>query len=254
MAKRVIRRNFSKNARHYDDHAAVQRKCAEKLINLVKGKNFSRILEIGCGTGMFTQLLGDKYREAEITAVDISKTMVNEAKKKVFGKNIRFLIDDGENISPEGKHDLIASNATFQWFEDMDKTLANFKEALTDKGTLCFSMYGPQTFKEFEEVLQVHFGEGRRLSSSKFTSKELLESILSQHFKKFTLTEEYFTVDFISLWEFLRNIKKCGARGWGLSDGIFIGKHRIRALEQTYIEKFKGVIATHHVYFCKAQV
>ncbi|MGB3242250.1 MAG: malonyl-ACP O-methyltransferase BioC [Candidatus Omnitrophota bacterium] len=252
MGKRVIKHNFSKNAGQYDAHAVVQKKCAERLMDLIKGKSFSRILEIGCGTGTYTQLLGQKYKESEITAVDISKTMVSEAKKKVSGKNMRFLVDDGERMFLDGKHDLITSNAAFQWFEDLDRTLKCFSEALTNKGTLCFSMYGPETFKEFEEVLGVHFGQRKRLSSSRFISLEVLEAILSQYFKKFKLAEEYFTADFISLWDFLHNIKKCGSRGWGLDDGLFIGKHRIRALESTYIEKFKGVIATHHVYFCKA--
>ena len=254
MAKRIIKGNFSRNAGHYDDHATVQKKCAERLMGLLGSEDFLRILEVGCGTGTYTQLLSDKYRASEITAVDISKTMINMAKKKILGKNVSFLVSDGECVQSDDKQDLITSNATFQWFEDLREAVRHFSETLTKKGTLCFSMYGPGTFKEFEEVLKVHFWEGKRLSASRFTSKKDLESILSLYFKKFKVEEEYYTADFISLWDFLSNIKKCGARGYGLGDGIFIGKHRMRALEETYIKKFKGIFATHHVFFCKASV
>ena len=254
MDKHIIKRNFSRNARHYDDHAAVQKKCAERLIELIKGKKFSRILEIGCGTGMLTHLLSNKYNRAEITAVDISEEMLDMAKKKVRGDNVRFMTADGESVPLEKKLDLITSNASFQWFENLEETLRRFAEALKSKGTLCFSMYGPETFKEFEEVLGVHFGERRRLSSGRFPTMEMVEAILNENFKDFKVKEEYITVDFISLWNFLSDIKKSGARGYGLDDGIFLGKHRIRALEKTYIDKFAGIIATHHVFFCKASL
>jgi malonyl-CoA O-methyltransferase len=255
MAKRTIKRNFSKNALTYDDHAAVQRKCADVLLDLVKGGKFKRILEVGCGTGTYTQLLSDEYRAAKITAVDISKEMINMAEKKIMGKNVDFVVDDGEYLPINGtKLDLITSNAVFQWFEDLRSTLKTFSEALGKKGMLCFSMYGPETFKEFEEVLGIHFGERRRLSSSRFASKTELEKVLKEHFGKFKLWEEFYTVDFVSLWGFMQAIKQSGARGYGLGDGIFLGKQIIKELEKTYIEKFKGVIATHHVYFCKANL
>ena len=255
MAKRTIKRNFSKSALTYDDHAAVQRKCADVLLGLVKGGNFQRILEVGCGTGTYTQLLSDECREAKITAVDISKEMIDVAKKKVMGKNISFVVDDGEYLPINGsKLDLITSNAVFQWFEDLRGTLKTFSEALDKKGMLCFSMYGPETFKEFEEVLGMHFGERRRLSSSRFASKKDLEKVLKGHFRKFELWEEFYNVDFVSLWDFMQAIKQSGARGYGLGDGIFLGKQIIKGLEKTYIEKYKGVIATHHVYFCKAKL
>jgi len=166
MDKNIVNGNFSRNAESYDDYAAVQRKCAEKLIGLIGEKPFSSILEIGCGTGIYTRLLHDRYGDAEITAVDISEKMVEIAREKLTGKNISFMIADGEQITPDGKLDLITSNASFQWFENIEETLELFTGALADGGMLCFSMYGPETFKEFREVLGVHFGRHRGLSSA----------------------------------------------------------------------------------------
>ncbi|MFH1552078.1 MAG: malonyl-ACP O-methyltransferase BioC [Candidatus Omnitrophota bacterium] len=254
MDKKIIRNNFSRNADSYDDHAAVQKRCAEKLIELIRGKQFRRILEVGCGTGIYTKLLRDEYADAQITALDISGDMVEIAQKKFSQGDVAFMVADGEQIRRDEKLDLITSNASFQWFERFGTALELFARTLADDGVLCFSMYGPETFKEFEEVLGRHFGGRPWLSSSRFVSRETTEVILKKHFKNFDLVEEHFTVDFFSLWDFLKDIKHSGARGEGLGGGRFLGKYVIKELEKTYIEKFGGITATHHVYFCKAQI
>ncbi|RKY42765.1 MAG: malonyl-[acyl-carrier protein] O-methyltransferase BioC [Candidatus Makaraimicrobium thalassicum] len=253
MDKRIINGNFSKNAKSYDDHAAVQSRCAERLIELIRGERFSRILEIGCGTGIYTRLLRDKYGDAEMTALDISEDMIGVARKKFPAGDVSFRVADGEQMAMDGKADLITSNASFQWFEDLCGTLELFAEALADGGVLCFSMYGPETFKEFRDVLESHFGRHRRLSSSRFICREEMEIILAKYFKRFELAEERFTADFSSIWDFLRDVKHSGSRGEGLENDLFLGRDAIREMEKTYIEKFNRIVATHHVYFCKAR-
>ena len=251
--KRIITDNFSKSAVTYDDHAEVQKKCAERLIDLIDLDYFNRILEIGCGTGTYTELLRERYPDAEITSVDISHGMVEIAKEKMNGKNIDFDISDGEHLEADKKFDLITSNASFQWFESMDRAFSSFAGKLSKEGLLCFSMYGPETFREFKEVLGVHLGPRQWLSSSRFAEKEEVEKVLSDYFQNFELREENYSVDFFSIWDFLQNIKKSGARGEGMG-GAFLGKYTLKEMERTYIEKFGSVTATHHVYFCRGQL
>ena len=51
------------------------------LIDLVIDKNNSHLLSIGCGTGSHELLLAkDNYK---ITAIDLSKEMIKQAKKKI---------------------------------------------------------------------------------------------------------------------------------------------------------------------------
>ena len=254
MDKSVIAGNFSKSAVSYDDHAAIQRKCAEKLISLMQGDKFSRILEIGCGTGIYTRLLRKAFTGAHITAIDISEDMLKVAREKLDGENISYVVADGENIPREGKFDLITSNASFQWFENLTGAVEMFSGALTGGGTLCFSMYGPETFREFKEVLSEHFGRRKWLSSSRFTSFEQMEALIERYFGNTDMTEECFPAEFFSLWDFLKDVKHSGTRGEGLGSSTFLGKYAIREMERTYIEKFGSIVATHHVYFCKAKI
>ncbi len=255
MDKLIIRNNFSRNAAEYDDYAAVQKECAEKLITSVgEDKSFERILEIGCGTGIYTQMLREKFPDASITAVDISKEMITFAENKLRDAKTDFIVADGEKLDFTEKFDLITSNVSFQWFEDFGGTLASFSRFLAGGGELCFSMYAPDTFGEFKEVLRTHFGRRTWLSSSRFIPRDKTRALLEKHFGEIEMAEGLFPVNFVSLWDFLQDIKRSGSRGIGLRKGIYLGQHAIRAMEKTYIEKFKGITATHHVYFCKARV
>ena len=254
MDKKIIKGNFSKHAASYEEHAAIQKSCAEELISMLGDGVFGDILEVGCGTGMYTRMLCDRYAGASITALDISEDMVRVARKKLEGERLKFEIADGENLAFDKKFDLITSNASFQWFEDIDRAFGLFRENLKPGGTLLFSMYGPETFQEFKAVLGYFFGARRWLSSSKFLLCREVEGILKKHFTECEVTEARFSADFLSIWDFLKNIKNTGTRGEGLGQGIFLGKYSLMELERKYIEKFGSITATHHVYFCRARM
>ena len=252
--KQMVSKNFSKSATTYDEHADVQKKCAEKLMDLVDLDYFERILEIGCGTGNYTSLLSKRYPGSNILAVDISDEMIKKSNKKLGGKNIRFEVSDAEHLKLDEKFDLITSNASFQWFDNLDKTFSAIAGMLSEDGVFCFSMYGPDTFSEFKEVLSHHFGERSWLSSSRFINKSEIEGLVSKYFSKIEVLEDSYRTDFFSIWDFMQNIKKTGSRGEGLGKDIFLGKYAIKELESTYIEKFGSIISTHHISFCRAQI
>ena len=252
MNKRQVHANFSKNAASYDDHAAVQKRCAEKLIEMA-GKEHSRILEIGCGTGVYTSLLRRKYPSAFITAIDISEDMIGAARRKMSDENVFFAADDAEDISIDGTFDLITSNASFQWFDDLGASFNLFSKLFDNKGLLCFSMYGPETFKELKVVLSERFGSGQRLNSSEFMPLSQVKKLAEKYFREVTMFEKYIKADFASLWDLLWDIKYSGTRGRGLDKKVFLGKNDIKEMEKIYIEKFGGITATHHVFFCKAE-
>ena len=68
MNKDLIKKRFSKNLKTYNENAKVQKRMAEKLIQLCKKNNYKKILEIGCGTGFLTECICAKlkFEEAEL--------------------------------------------------------------------------------------------------------------------------------------------------------------------------------------------
>lgn len=155
--KKLLKMRFNRNARTYDQYANVQKKMAEELLNFSKLNNsahnqIKRILDIGCGTGYLTKLLYTLFPSANITAIDLAPGMIEIAKVYCCeSSNIEFICGDIEEITINGQYDLIISNATFQWFNQLQITMNKLYELLTTKGILCFTTFGIQTFSELHE-------------------------------------------------------------------------------------------------------
>ncbi|MEM0440477.1 MAG: class I SAM-dependent methyltransferase [Candidatus Caldarchaeum sp.] len=46
-------------------------------------KNFSRIVDVGCGTGLLREFLREQHVDAEYVGVDVSSGMLNKAREKI---------------------------------------------------------------------------------------------------------------------------------------------------------------------------
>jgi len=124
--KKLIIANFDQAATSYDAYADVQKEIAATLRKIVREHlPLARdIVEIGCGTGLFTEHLHSLYPQAEIFATDISKNMVRECSHKFrANERLHYNICDGEFLFLPRQVDLIASNLAFQWFEYLHKSI-----------------------------------------------------------------------------------------------------------------------------------
>jgi len=249
--KKIIEENFSKHARDYDQHSRVQNLCASILIKEINTNSFSSILDIGCGTGNYTKLLKSKFPQAKIKAVDISARMIEVAKEKLGERRVEFLVADAESLNLEEEFDLISSNASFQWFQDLKSDLAKYKEALSKEGTILFSTFGPKTFFQLHSCLEEFLNKPLSISAGNFLKRGEVEEILKGIFKEVEVKEEEYNQNFNSLIELLENLRCTGARGDGLRGEIFWTPRTIASIEEIYKKRFKGIVATYQMFFCR---
>jgi malonyl-CoA O-methyltransferase len=252
MNKELIRKNFSLYARYYDKYASVQNLCARKLIDRITLDGFRAILDVGCGTGNYTRFLKDKFPSARIRALDISPNMVEVAREKLGSGQIEFIVTDGEALDTGERFDLISSNATFQWFENLKETLLRYKGLLNERGVISFSIFGPDTFRELKCALKELYSEKVPLASSGFIGHDEIEGMLKGTFRKVGVTEEILTEEVDTLEELLRKIKYTGTRGGGLNGKGFWTRRRMAELEEIYRKKFGKLVVTYQVFFCQA--
>lgn len=250
MAKDIIKRNFSRYASTYDRYADVQIMAAQKLIAKTGKDSLRRILEIGCGTGNYTQLLREKFKNAQIKALDISDEMINMARRKLQDKKVEFITADAESIDLDEKFDLVTSNACFQWFEDVEKAVTKYKYWLNDRGVILFSLFGPLTFWELNSVLKYILGSGS-IEAAHFPALEKMNKILSDNFRAVETEEVSYLETFISLVQLLKKIKYSGAMGNGLFKSVSFSPFILKNLERHYLSNFKQIRSTYQVFFCK---
>lgn len=125
----------------------VQRR-VDLIVNTTKMQPSKKVLEIGCGTGMFTK----KFLQsgAEITAIDISKDLLEIAKKNILNSNIHFELAAAEDLSmiKNNYFDAVIGNSVLHHL-DYEKALKAFYKVLKPGGKIAFSepnMLNPQIF------------------------------------------------------------------------------------------------------------
>jgi len=86
-----------------------------RVLSEVMPLNGKSVLDVGCGFGDYVDYLNDKYINVRYTGVDISKVMVEEARRLHPEKDIRQLNILDKN---PGKYDLVTANGIFYLLGD----------------------------------------------------------------------------------------------------------------------------------------
>lgn len=249
----LILENFSRSAPTYDKYASAQDEAARRLCRYLPEGGALNILETGCGTGIYTSLLCERFPGADIEAMDISSEMVDVARRKLGSKKVKFIVADAESIERPVRFDLITSNAVFNWFVNPGKATARFYNLLKPGGTLLFSSFGPLTFYELNESIRSIAGGDLAITSAAFPDKAGLRAILRKDFKdlKDLKVEEYtFRNEYDSLPELLRSIKYTGTRGNGLPGRFIWKKDLFKKIGLFYKTRHGSILATYQIFFC----
>jgi len=111
----------------------------QKLIDLLKPKSRSKILEIGCGWGGFAEYLGTNY-DVKLDCITISKKQFEFAKERVHkcGLNEKVNIEIKDYRDLKSKYDHIASIEMIEAVGQnyLDNYFSTIKNNLTSSGTV----------------------------------------------------------------------------------------------------------------------
>lgn len=151
-----LRAAFERAARSYDREAELQREVADRLLDRLDAIRLQprRIADLGAGTGYCTRRLSRRYPAASLYAIDIAHGMLLEARGRAprwFSRQ-RFACSDAQCLAVKADaFDLLFSNLTLQWCEDLRRTLGELWRVTAPGGLLLFSTLGPDTLRELRE-------------------------------------------------------------------------------------------------------
>ncbi len=154
----VLAKSFGSVAAHYDRHATVQKKAADRLVEFLKP--FTRfvdgpVLEFGCGTGFITDRTAAWWPDLPREVTDLAPEMVEHTRAKLSGKlpeHTVFRTLDIERFAPEHPYGLILSGLTVQWTDDLQATLKHLGTALKPGGLIAVSYFNSKSFPQWKSL------------------------------------------------------------------------------------------------------
>lgn len=104
------------------------------LVSRINVESPGSIIDIGCGPGNSTQVLLGRWPGCKITGLDNSPSMIETARKEYPSQE--WILADILDYNPEGKYDIVFSNATIQWIPGHRKLLASMWNMVNENGAI----------------------------------------------------------------------------------------------------------------------
>ncbi|MDR3552722.1 MAG: methyltransferase domain-containing protein [Clostridia bacterium] len=116
------------------------------LVNRIHLEKPEKILDIGCGPGNSSEVLAQRYPDADILGIDNSPAMIEAA--RVQYPDIRFMqCDANRNLRIlDRDFDIVFSNACIQWIPGHDTLLKNMMYLLKPGGVIAIQT--PMNYQE----------------------------------------------------------------------------------------------------------
>ncbi|NLV25083.1 MAG: methyltransferase domain-containing protein [Deltaproteobacteria bacterium] len=249
--KAQIRRRFSAAVPVYDRWAAAQGQAAGYLLNLLPEKRFGRVLDIGCGTGLLVAGLLEAGRAGAVTGIDFAPNMVAACRRR--WPEHRFVCADAEEFGPSSRYDLILSNFTFQWLENIPGAVAKYFSCLAPGGVLALAVPVSGSLRELRTSALA--ANGKPLHLLDFPDRNVLESAFQSvagcpYLRELREVTAWFDTPLASL----RSLKGIGASFGG---GEVYTVAQMRRLLQEYEKAFAvsglGCPVSYRVWFGVAE-
>jgi ubiquinone/menaquinone biosynthesis C-methylase UbiE len=101
----------------------------------VKDLRIKTILDLGCGTGRFSEALAVRF-DADVVGIDPSTKMLEQAQRKRRDQRIRYDLGRGESIPlPDDSVDLIFMSMIFHHFDDPKQAARECRRVLRSGAT-----------------------------------------------------------------------------------------------------------------------
>ena len=142
----------------YLQFGAERSRPAAELLARVQLNDIASAIDLGCGPGNSTELLHYRWPNANITGIDSSPSMLEEARKRL--PTCHFIEHDIRHFQPETPPDVIYANASLQWISGHDTLLPHLVSLLKNNGFLAVQM--PYNWDEPSHVLMREVAQEQR--------------------------------------------------------------------------------------------
>ena len=151
---RIVRRRFERSAQTYARACRLEAEIGARMLERLDYVKLAprRVLDAGSGPLREARLLAQRYRGAEVLALDISPAMLRAGRPRwrFFRRSVPMSVgaDFARLPLAAASVELVWSNMALHWAPDPLAALREFHRALAVEGLLMFSTLGPDTLAE----------------------------------------------------------------------------------------------------------
>lgn len=195
---------FKWDAKLYQKSSSFQYSLGLMAIERLNPKNFEKVLEIGGGNAMLSIEIAKLIPDGEITIIEVSKEMCEQAKENLvnFGiENVKIVNMDALKINNENEFDVVFSNSAIHWIKDLELMYTLIYKSLRNNGRIMV-----QTgLKEVNTLFQTFLTVGKEFAAYlkdftlpwRFLTAKENEIILTKNnFKEIIVEPKYLTKEF----------------------------------------------------------
>ncbi|WP_437890195.1 malonyl-ACP O-methyltransferase BioC [Phytobacter sp. V91] len=216
--KQAVADAFGRAAPHYRQHDGLQRQSTALLLSRLGELPVRKVLDAGCGPGATGHHW--QQRGAEVTALDLSPRMLEEARLQRTAQH--YIQGDIEAMPlPEAHFCLAWSNLAVQWCNSLPQALNELYRVVRPGGEIAFTTLAGGSLAELHQAWQaVDSGE----HANRFLPPMQIYHALRGW--QFTAGVETITLHFADAAEAMRSLKGIGATHLhgGRSGGLTRGK------------------------------
>ena len=216
--RRAVRRSFERAAATYDRNNVLQCEIGLRLMKHLDPIRIepTRIVDVGCGTGMFLEPLAKRYPRAQIVGVDIAHPMLRRAAGRtpwfmrlLGAKRPSLICADGERLPlAPGSAPFVFSNLALQWMRP-ESVFAEAARVLPVGGLFMFSTFGPDTLRELRAAFAAV--DGYQHVNTFIDMHDLGDGLVHAGFADPVMEMEVLTLEYSSVEKMARDLKAIGA-------------------------------------------
>lgn len=249
MNKQDIARSFSRAANTYDGYAELQKKVGNQLLSSIPN-TATKVLDLGCGTGFFTQKIQQQCQSAHIVGLDLAPGMVEYCNQ--HHSNVAdWVCGDAENLPFEDNtFDVIFSSLAIQWCHDFSRVLSEARRVLKPNGVFLFSTLGPKTLFELRNAWS-KVDDFQHVNQF-IAVKTLQQKVIRGGFSETQLQVKYEIQTYQAVKELTTELKNLGAHNVTQGRNKHLtGRQRIQGLLSAYeVHRHNGLLpATYEVIY-----
>jgi trans-aconitate 2-methyltransferase len=139
------------NATAYERLSAPLEAMGREVLQRLELEGDESVLDAGCGTGRVTAILTERLPRGHVIAVDGSRAMVEEARRRLPG-DVDVQEADLLELALPDPVDAIVSTATFHWIGDHERLFARLRDALKPGGRLVAQCGGAGNVAEVKQA------------------------------------------------------------------------------------------------------